>query len=157
MIVLSGDMLGNGMIGGSSYWRGVYAAMAWQEGGWHEILVAGGGKPVPTSQTIKRLLEVCGVPESVVQVEIKSENTRENALNLKPMLAELTGRKVLVTSDYHMYRASRVFRKLGIDVIPRPIPDAGKRAQSWNLRWAAFEDLATESAKIVYYYCRGWI
>src|SRR5262249_17137764 len=157
LIVLSGDLLGNGMIGGASYWRGIYAAMARQEGGWRQILVAGGGKQGPTSHAIKLLLEACGVPGDAVSIEIQSNSTRENALNLKPMLAGLTGRKVLLTSDYHMYRASRVFRKLGIDVTPRPIPDAGKRAHTWISRWGAFQDLAAETAKIVYYYVRGWI
>jgi len=44
-----------------------------------------------------------------------------------------------------------------MEVTPRPIPDAGKRAHSWNLRWQAFQDLLLETVKIVYYYARGWI
>ena len=65
--------------------------------------------------------------------------------------------KVLLTSDYHMYRAHRVFAKQGIQVEPRPIPDVLKRGAGWRGRWPAFLDLLTESAKILYYRARGWI
>jgi len=56
-----------------------------------------------------------------------------------------------------MYRAVRALRKDGVIVIPRPLPDATKRAGSWNLRWEVFQDLLIETSKIVYYRGRGWI
>jgi hypothetical protein len=42
-------------------------------------------------------------------------------------------------------------------VLPRPIPDVRKRSMSWNRRWDAFQELVIETAKIGYYYLRGWI
>ena len=71
--------------------------------------------------------------------------------------AQTPGRKVLLTSDYHTFRAVRALRKTGVMVIPRPIPDGVKRAGSWNLRWDVFQDLLIESTKIAYYWARGWI
>ena len=56
-----------------------------------------------------------------------------------------------------VFRAFRALRKTGVIVIPRPIPDASKRAGSWNLRWEVFQDLLIETVKIVYYGGRGWI
>ena len=73
------------------------------------------------------------------------------------MLAQTPGRKVLLTSDYHMFRAAQALRKAGVTVIPRPIPDASKRAGSWNLRWEVVQDLMIETTKIGYYWLRGWI
>jgi len=62
-----------------------------------------------------------------------------------------------MTSDYHMFRASRTFGKLGVDLSPRPMPDALKRAESLRARWSAFLDLVQETVKIIYYWVRGWI
>ena len=62
-----------------------------------------------------------------------------------------------MTSDSHMFRAYRAFRKAGMQVEPRPFPDAGKRNSRWLNRWGVFLDLCTEMEKSVYYLARGWI
>ena len=67
------------------------------------------------------------------------------------------GTKVLLTSDYHMTRAYRAFKAVGIDVLPRPFPDVIKRANSFENRWGAFIDLARETVALGYYLARGWI
>ena len=66
-------------------------------------------------------------------------------------------RLVLLTSDYHMYRALRVFQKAGLNVAPRPFPDIVKRSSSLTERWPAFFELWEESVKTAYYWFRGWI
>jgi uncharacterized SAM-binding protein YcdF (DUF218 family) len=156
LVVLAGSGAEQEMVGESSYWRAFYAALAWRKGGWRKIVVLGGGNP-PAAAPIKTFLESAGVPASAILIESESSSTRESALNAKPILANLAGRKVLLTSDYHMFRAWRVFRKAGLDLVPRPVPDAGKRGLAWNLRWGVFEDLSLESVKIVYYSLRGWM
>jgi uncharacterized SAM-binding protein YcdF (DUF218 family) len=93
----------------------------------------------------------------VIRVETESHSTRENALKSKVILDQLPGRKVLMSSDYHMFRATRVFRKAGIDIAPRPIPDAAKRMESWKDRWPVFLVLGLETVKVGYYFARGWI
>jgi uncharacterized SAM-binding protein YcdF (DUF218 family) len=90
-------------------------------------------------------------------VESNSRTTRENALDCAKLVASDPGRKVLLTSDFHMFRAVRCFRKVGLKVEPRPIPDAGKRASGFAMRWSAFLDLTVETTKIGYYFVRGWI
>jgi len=97
------------------------------------------------------------VPAQAIQIETQSRSTRENALYVKALLAGVPGRKVLLTSDYHMFRAHRAFKKAGLEVVPRPYPDAGKRASGWTGRWPAFLDLVRETIKIGYYYAHGWI
>jgi hypothetical protein len=56
-----------------------------------------------------------------------------------------------------MFRARRTFQKVGVNVLPRPIPDVFKRASTWKGRWPAFFDLGSETVKIAYYYARGLI
>lgn len=156
LIILAGSSNDGGELGYSSYLRAQYGANAYFEG-FKSVVVCGGGEPHPQSQVMASLLEYRGVPSAVVHLETGSNSTRENALFAKPILAQLPGSKVLLTSDYHMFRAYRVFRKAGIDVVPRPFPDARKRGSRWYGRWSAFMDLAQESIKIVYYRARGWI
>jgi len=158
LIVLGGMINDYGAVGGSSYWRCVYAAHDWKEGGFQEVVVSGGmleGNSV--SLAMADFLVSQGVPRSVIRLETRSQTTRENALYTKVLLETEPGPFVLVTSDYHMFRASRCFRKVGLDVELMPNPDAGMRAKHWRGRWPVFIDLVQESVKIIYYYVRGWI
>jgi uncharacterized SAM-binding protein YcdF (DUF218 family) len=159
MIVLTGNILSNGIIGETSYWRSAYTVMAWREGGWRQVIVSGGGggASLPVGEAMKIFLESGGIPAGAILTDSQSLSTRESAVNLARILPQTPGRTILLTSDYHMYRAVRALRKTGVIVIPRPIPDATKRAGSWNLRWDVFQDLLIETSKIAYYWGRGWI
>lgn len=159
IIVLTGNVLDNGIIGETSYWRSAYTIMAWREGGWRQVIVSGGGggASLPVGEAMKIFLESGGIPVGAILADSRSLSTRESALNLAHILQQAPGRKILLTSDYHMFRAFRALRKAGVMVTPRPIPDAAKRAGSWNLRWGVFQDLLIETLKIVYYWGHGWI
>jgi uncharacterized SAM-binding protein YcdF (DUF218 family) len=153
LIVLASD--GDaGLIGEFSYWRAVYAASAWREGGWKEMIISGGAG---TADSMRDFVVSQGVPASAVRLEGRSVSTRENALFTAALLASDGRRKVLLTSDYHVFRAVRAFRKAGLDLPTRPIPDAGKRSTIYAWRWAVFFGLVIETAKIGGYAARGWI
>jgi uncharacterized SAM-binding protein YcdF (DUF218 family) len=142
----------HGLISFSSYWRSRYALLAWQTGGFQKIVISGGGGP-----GILDFLVAEGVPREDIVAEWQSDSTRENGINTARLVASMPGKKVLLTSDFHIYRAIRVFRKLGVDVTPMPVPDILKSSKHWNARFPAFETLVVESTKIVYYKFRGWI
>ena len=126
--------------------------------GFREVVLTGGGRDnTPIVEPIRQFLQCQGVPPQVISLETRSNSTRENALYTKDLLAGVPGRKVLLTSDFHMFRAHRAFRKVGLDVQPRPYPDVRKRAGNWRGRWTSFLDLSEETVKIFYYYARGWI
>ena len=131
----------------------MYAIFAYREGGFRKIVVSGS----KVSPHMRSLLIAEGVPADVVVTEDRARSTRENALDVGRLLAGDSGSKVLMTSDYHMFRAVRAFRKAGLDVAPRPIPDALKRAGNRLKLWQAFVEEALESIKILYYAFRGWI
>ncbi len=158
LVVLAGDSIKD-VIGESSYWRSVYAVRAWREGGFREVLVTGGSLngEVPAAERMRDFIVSQGIPAPAISVEDDSHSTRENALKSKALLDQRPGRKVLMTSDYHMFRAARVFRKAGIDIAPRPLPDAAKQVGAWRNRWPVFLGLCVETAKIGYYFARGWI
>jgi uncharacterized SAM-binding protein YcdF (DUF218 family) len=160
LIVLGGSLLSNGMIGESSYWRSVYASLAYQSDGFHRVIVSGGTEEnpaFPVSVAMKNFMVCQGVPANVITAETESKTTRENALDVARLLAGDRSLKVLLTSDYHMFRAWRVFTKAGMNVAPRPFPDARKRGNYWQGRWPVFIELCLETVKIVYYYVRGWM
>ncbi len=154
LIVPGAEALPEGVVGPGTYWRTVYAGRIWRAGGVREIVVSG-ADPVASSMAL--LLESMGVARDAIVTENRSTSTRENALNTASLLASTPGRKVLVTSDYHMFRAIRVFRRAGVDVQPRPIPDLMKMDGRWYYRWQVFLMLAVETGKIAYYEARGWM
>jgi uncharacterized SAM-binding protein YcdF (DUF218 family) len=152
LILLSAAADDRGGISFSSYWRARHALLAWQTGGFRTMVVCGGGGP-----GILNFLVAEGVPREAIVAEWQSTSTRENGIAAARLTQGMLGKKVLLTSDFHMYRAIRVFRKLGMEVEPMPVPDASRSAEHWNGRFPAFETMMVESAKILYYGFRGWI
>ncbi len=158
LIVLAGSVLSDGTIGGSSYWRAVYAVRIWKAGRYRRVLVCGGGSDgQPVAVLIRDYMVSQGVPTDEILIETQSRNTRENALYARAFLDTLPGKKVLVTSDYHMYRARHAFARAGIETEPAPFPDVYKLSRRLDSRWNAFLQLCEELAKIGYYRARGWI
>jgi uncharacterized SAM-binding protein YcdF (DUF218 family) len=158
LIVLGGSMQDDGTIGGSSYWRAVYAVRLWRKGPYQHVLISGGNYDgVPVSVAIRDYMVAQGVPAEAIMTETRSLSTRENALYAVPLLTEIPGEKVLLTSDYHIYRAQRAFSRAGVETTPFSFPDLYKLSSSWAGRWSAFLALCVETAKIGYYKARGWI
>jgi uncharacterized SAM-binding protein YcdF (DUF218 family) len=152
-VTLSGLPSGEAL-GLNSYWRTLYAVHAWRRGHFRAILLSGAG----TRETIKPLLIAYGVPESAIMIEDRSTNTRESALFAGPVLQNSRNeRLVLLTSDYHSFRAARCFARANITVHSRPCPDVLKAANSRVQRWQCAWTLAVELAKIGYYWARDWI
>lgn len=157
LIVLGGAEGPRGMIGYDSYIRAEYALLDYQKIGFGTIILSGGGRERAVADNMRDFLQCEGIPAAVLKTESASMSTRENALLTARMLQGYVGNLILLTSDYHMFRAYRTFRKAGLNVIGNPAPDVIKRAGTWQGRWPAFLDLVTETLKIVYYKSRDWI
>ena len=161
-MVLAGDDMDD-VLGGSSYLRAVYTVRAMREEPYQRVFIVGGGpSAVPVSEKIRVFLAGSGLSVEKVSLETKSISTRANIDSVAPMLrAELEknpkARIVVLTSDYHIYRTLRLFRKAGFWPSTSPVPDAIKRASFVEQRWPAFLDLCRETVKIAYYRWKGWI
>jgi uncharacterized SAM-binding protein YcdF (DUF218 family) len=151
LIVLAAARDDRGGISFSSYWRARQALWAWQTGGFKKIVISGGGPG------ILNFLIVEGIPREAIVAEWRSTSTRENGIETARLIQGMPGKKVLLTSDFHMYRALHVFRKQGIEVTPMAVPDVLHSTEHWNGRFSAFETMLVESVKIIYYALRGWI
>jgi uncharacterized SAM-binding protein YcdF (DUF218 family) len=152
LILLSAADDDRGGISFSSYWRAREAIYAFQTGGFKKIVVTGGGGP-----SILEYMIAEGIPREAVVAEWRSTSTRESGIAMARLMQTMPGKKVLLTSDFHMYRALRVFRKLHVDVTPMAVRDVLQSSAGWGGRFGAFETMVGESAKIVYYFLRGWI
>ena len=154
LIVLGGDSIQAGMMGISSYWRSVYTLDVWHEGGVKRIILSGDPQ---TTASMRDWLIAQGIPRDAVTIEGRSRSTRENALFTAALVRDIPGPYLLLTSDIHMWRAQRAFRKAGLEVFARPAPDAFKRGTDWRDRWRVFLDIASEGVKIGYYKWKQWI
>jgi len=161
LIVLGGDQLSDGTLGVGSYWRSVYAARAFRTGGFKRIVLTGGPGGRQNSISIARamaeLIAGLGVPREDIALEEQSQSTRENALFTARMIRGWPGSKVLLSSDIHMRRAQATFARAGLDTIPAPIPDIGKRWNNRVARWECIWDVGVGFVKYGYYAMRGWL
>lgn len=152
VIVFGAEGMNHGLIGLETYWRTAYAADAGAEG---SLIVVSGGGNIATS--MKQLLSCYGLPADRIIAERRSCSTRENALYTAQLIRQKPGKKVLLTSDFHMYRSIRALRKAGVEAEPRPFPYILKRWNNWTQRVPLFLELCVESVKIVWYRWQGWI
>ena len=153
LIVLGGDLTTSEILGVTSYWRSVYAVFCWREGHYETLVLSGRNLAGP----MRDFVTAYGVPRDAILIEDRSRDTHENALFTAELLRHDGRQKVLLTSDYHMFRASRAFLKAGLDVSTLPFPDAQKRVNNIVERWNIFCLLTIETTAIAYYGLRGWI
>ena len=131
------------------------------------VIVSSGGVGNADQDTdgvmMREALLQLGVPAASIVLEDRSQNTRDEAVIIAPMLRQLgASHVILVTSDIHMRRSMAVFRAAGIDAVPAIARDPHAR-ESWG-RWLMPSDAGLQmSSRVVheflgipYYAARGW-
>lgn len=151
LVLLTGSPATDGVLSGSDHIRCVYAVRAWKGGRFRSVLISG-----TSAGAMRDFLVTQGIPAAVVSVDENSRSTRESALHTAPLLRG-AGAIVLLTSDYHIFRARRAFERAGTRVLPRPVPDAFKRSMEWPMRWTVFAEETTEAVKIAGYWAKRWL
>ena len=150
LIVLAAEQHFDGRIGPISQQRCQQTVDLFRKGQFSRILVSGGAsnrrKP-PLAEVMYDFLEAAGVPGEMILVESASTSTRLNAVQSAKLLSDLRGPFILITCDYHVFRAKLCFRRCGIAVIPWTLTDQYRSGMT----------LAKEAGKILYYWIRGWI
>lgn len=97
----------------------------YKKGKVRKLLLTGGQGSItkrnpPEASEVVEFLETQGVPRGDILVEDQSRNTYENAVFSKALIGEqqLQGPFLLLTSAWHMPRASACFEQVGLDVTP---------------------------------------
>lgn len=125
------------VLGGGGSGRLATGARVWRAGRAPVVVLSGGrgGPHRSEARSMAAAITRFGVPVSAVLLEERSWNTRENAAFTAELAETHRIRRVLlVTSALHMPRASALFRRAGLTVIPVPVPDRMARAR-WQERW----------------------
>jgi uncharacterized SAM-binding protein YcdF (DUF218 family) len=87
------------------------------------VLIPSGGQGdderISEAEAMKRYLLNKGIPEDKILIENRSMTTLENLKYSKEIIDSMQGRKytALVTSNYHVYRALRYCRKIGLKCV----------------------------------------
>ncbi len=116
---------GRDQLRSSAMMRTLYAAEVAKKTGLD--VYATGGRPLtegadPEGSIMRRWLIRFGLPESSVFAENVADNTWENAVYMKTLLAKRgVHRVVLVTSAWHMPRSVWCFKAHGLDVVAAPV------------------------------------
>jgi uncharacterized SAM-binding protein YcdF (DUF218 family) len=162
LVVLSGSMLVGGSgpdatLGSSTYLRCVYASWILRQHSFHTIVVTGTDG---AAAAMARFLEQQGVPAGSILQEPRAASTWENAVYTRDLLNDhyrtaTPPPVVVLTSDYHSWRARRVFQKAGLSTKTIAIPDALKQVNSPLNRWNIFLALLSEWAKDLDYALQG--
>jgi len=107
--------------------RFIQAVKLYKTGEVSHLLISGGNgkindKNFGEAAYVKGELITFGVPDSVIFIEDKSDNTNDNAIYSKQILdaALLKPPYLLITSAFHMPRAALLFNKTGVPVDPFP-------------------------------------
>jgi uncharacterized SAM-binding protein YcdF (DUF218 family) len=100
--------------------REVWAAVSRRAGEFGPLLIVSGGQgddePVPEASAMASYLIARGFPADRLLLEDKSHSTEENLVFSKAIMDELRpgARAMVVTSDFHAFRAALQARRLGI-------------------------------------------
>ena len=91
------------------------------------------------------------IPQARIIIEQNSKDTRQNALNTSHILKQKGWNEViLVTNDFHIKRAARLFEKESIRIYPAPIEWQMRGA--WKSNWEYLRFLRYEfQARVAYF------
>ena len=139
---------GRDELGRYAMMRTVYAADLAHKSGLD--IYATGGTPLiedaePEGEVMRRWLLKFGLPDERIFAEKEANNTWENAVFMKQLLAEKgVDSVILVTSAWHIPRAVWCFEAQGLQVIPAPTDFLSKQGtydlRSYLPRWSVLAD-----------------
>ena len=168
IVVLGGGVFDRESLGASSADRLLHGLRLFHRGYAPRIILTGGNPldpEVPESEVMARVALDLGLSSSSLIVEREAARTATQGKAVARITAERNIKSVLVvTSPLHSYRASRVFEKVGLEVLSvptRPPPKTAERIVFWPPhvlgRICALVGIVYEYGAIALYWWRGWI
>jgi uncharacterized SAM-binding protein YcdF (DUF218 family)/glycosyltransferase involved in cell wall biosynthesis len=161
IVVFAGGVGENGKAGGGMPERLNEAVELYRAGYAPYIVISSGYVySFKEAESMRDLAVQQGVPSSAIVLEQRATNTHENVVFTDEILRDHKSKSILlVSSPYHMRRATMVWHKLAPDITVTPTPPP--RSQFYDhTRGATFEQLRGilyEYLAIFAYWRRGWI
>jgi len=168
IVVLGGGIVDDNLLGLQTTARLVYGLRLLHHG-YAPLVILTGANPVkpqvPESVVMRRVAEDIGAAPQVLVVETDGERTATQGAAVARLARSRGIRRILlVTSAEHSYRASRVFRRTGLEVISTPVvPQRPPRLSiavhplDVTDRLVDLVPVLYESGAIVMYWWRGWL
>lgn len=144
-------------LGYDSYLRCIYAGWYIQRYTYRYVVLSGADG---LAQAMAKFLKVNVVELPPTLLEPRAHSTYENAVYVKALLEQqsispASSRIVILTSDFHSWRARRVFEHCGMHVRVIPVPDVLKRSASLPYRLTGFFTIVEEVGKSITYAVEG--
>lgn len=147
------------VLGGGTSERVAEGVRLYQSGYADKILLTGGFRYSPTSETeaeiMKRQILHSGVPEDDILLEEKSLTTEQNAkYSLEIMRAKEFKSAIVVTTPYHTRRSSMLFHRFfkGIELTICASPDGSYGSGKWWRNNYRTKTIVSEYLKLVWCY-----
>ena len=162
IVVFGGGVGESGRANNSSYQDRVRHAVDLYEAGFASEIVFSSGFVYlfREAEVMKALAAAQGVPETSIVLETRAGSTRDNVLFVRDIaLAQNWRRVLLVSSSYHMRRATLTWQKLAPDiaVVPTPARESQYYAHGFGASFEQVRGIAQEYAALLYYWANGWI
>ena len=161
IVVFAGGVGESGAAGGGYQERVRQAVTLYHQGAAPWLVFSSGYVyAFPEAKIMQELAVSNGVPPSAIILETRAANTYENVLFVRRILDAHHWRRVaLVSSPYHMRRATLTAKRVAPEIAVIPVPAAGSQFYAHH-RGATLDQILGilhEYAAIVVYWWRGWI
>jgi uncharacterized SAM-binding protein YcdF (DUF218 family)/glycosyltransferase involved in cell wall biosynthesis len=159
IVVFAGGVGESGKAGGGVQERVARAVELYHAGHAPAIVFSSGYVfTLREAEVMKAIAVANGVPDHAIVLEERAANTHENVVNTNRILAERGWRSILlVSSPYHMRRATMSWRKSAPSIAVTPTPSASQfYIHGIGASLEQIRGLLHEYVAIVVYVLRGW-
>ena len=163
IVVFAGGVGESGRAGGGYQERVALAADLFQAGHAPNLVFSSGfAFSLKEADVMKTLAVSLGVPPSAIILEQQAASTNENVTFVREILDQRGWRRILlVSSPYHMRRATLTWRKLApeVDVTSVPVVQSQfyRHSQGGGASLEQIRGILHEYAAIAFYWWKGWI
>ena len=118
----------------------------------HTVVIVSGGKgpgeDISEAKAMQQGLIAQGIEEARIMMEDKSTTTHENIVFSKELIPDTATSGLIVSNDFHIYRAVEIAKKEGLDMkgLPAKTPKVSQ-----------LKSYTREYLAITKYYLTGWI
>ena len=112
------------------------------------------------AEMMRDLAVSIGVPADAIVLETTGANTHDDVVKVRAVLKQHAWERILlVSSPYHMRRATLVWRKVAPDVqvVPTPVPQSQFYRHDRGASLDQLRGLVREYAALIWYWWKGWI
>jgi len=161
IVVFAGGVGESGEAGGGYQERVKQAVDLYDQGfARHMVFVSGFVFAFREAEVMRSLAVDNGVPEDAIWLVTDVKTTRDYALRSRDVLAQHGWKRVLlVSSPYHMRRATATWRRQapGVTVVPTPVPQSQFYAHGRGATFDQVRGIVHEYVALAAYWWREWL